>query len=230
MMSQKKISFRVPPGLWQRFSSQASDLFLNRAPFLNHMIKREVSELARDIGERRLSTAAKRYISAQLKRQGARSVNIEVEEATAKMLNAAVEKNNLVRDAFLCRLLIFLRSTDALLTHLEVPRKICSSIHTGTGVIGLEEMPTSPLEAMEAVRDDPLFYVRSWVEHNWQCGIYLVQLPQDVDWAACYMDDKDVPGTRAFKLEAQATAVLYEAFETKVFTGTRAGGSKGGAR
>lgn len=213
-MTLKKISFRVPPGLWDRFSRQAKDLFLNRAPFLNHMIKRELPELIQDLGERRMSTAAKRYVSGQLKREGAKSVNIEVEEATAQMLNEAVAAANLVRDAFFCRLLIFLRSTDALLEHLDVPKKIRSSISTESSVISLEEMPTSPLTAMEWVRDDPLFYVRNYVENKWHCGIYLVQLPRSIDWAACYMEDKNVPRTRAYKQEERATAELYEAFET----------------
>lgn len=213
-MVKKKISFRVPPGLWERFSRQATELFLNRAPFLDHMIRRELPELQKELGERRLSNAAKRYISGQLKRQGAKSVNIEVDERTANALNEAVRQSNLVRDAFLCRLLIFLRSTDALLELLNVPRQVRSTIHYQGGGIELEEMPTSPMGAMEAVRDDPLYYLRSYIEQNGASGLYLVQLPKKLDWAACFIEDKDVPGTRAFKLEERATAELYEIFET----------------
>ena len=141
-------------------------------------------------------------------------MNIEVEDATAIALNRAIEEGNLVRDAFLCRLLIFLRSTEALLNYLEVPHQVPATIHLDRRAIGLEAMPTSPLEAMEAVRDDPLYYVRNYVRENWDCGIYMVQLPRSLDWAACFIEDKDVPGTRAFKLEERATAELYEAFET----------------
>ena len=177
-MSQVKISFRVPPGLWQRFAEQAKDLFLNRAPFLDHMIQRELPELERDLGERKLSTAAKRHISGQLKRQGAKSVNIEIADSTAAELNRVMKERNLVRDAFLCRLLIFLRGSDTLLGYLDVPTRVKESIHFQNGVIGLEAMPTSPLRAMEAVRDDPMFYVRNYVEHNWKFGIYCVPLPR----------------------------------------------------
>lgn len=211
-MATQKISFRVPPGLWEKFAAQASELFLNRAPFLNYAIGREVPELVRDLGGRRLSVAAKRYISGQLKKQGPKSVNIEIEEATAAALNVAVRQGNLVRDAFLCRLLIFLRSTDTLLAHLEVPRDV-----RDRSAIGLEPMPSSPMKAMEVVRDDPLFYVRHHVEHNWNCGIYLVQLPRALDWASCFLEDKDVRGTRAFKEEQRISAELYDAMERDAF-------------
>ena len=111
-MALQKISFKVPPGLWESFSSQAGSLFLARAPFLNHMISIETKELEADLKERRLSLRAKRHISGRLKQQGAKSVNIEVEQATAIALNRVVQECNLVRDAFLCRLIIFLRGSD----------------------------------------------------------------------------------------------------------------------
>ncbi len=104
-----------------------------------------------------------------LKKQGASSVNIEVEKSTAETLNKIVRECNLVRDAFLCRLLIFLRSTDGLLKHLDVLLEADGR--------GLEKMPSSPMKAMEAVRDDPLFYIRHHVRTNWELGIYTVPLP-----------------------------------------------------
>lgn len=217
-MSLAKISFRVPPGLWQRFGEQAKDLFLNRAPFLDHMIQRELPELERDLGARRLSTSAKRHISGELKRQGAKSANIEINASTAVELNRVMGERNLVRDAFLCRLLIFLRGTDTLLDYLDVPKEVKGSIHFPSGVIGLEAMPTSPLRAMEAVRDDPLYYVRVYVEHHWKCGIYCVPLPRSLDWAACFLEDKDVPGTKAFKDDQRESAELYEALERDAFS------------
>lgn len=194
-MTKTAISFRVPEKLWDAFKTQTDELFLSRAPFLNYMVRRELNYLRDDLVGMKLSTRAKRHISGQLKRTGAKSVNIEVEPETAEALRAAVAEHNLVRDAFMCRLIIFLRSTDTLLKHLEVPRYATSR---GSGS-NLEEMPSSPLGAMEAVRDDPLFYVRSHVQEGWQCGVYRVQLPRSADWAACYLDDELVPGTRSHR-------------------------------
>ena len=68
-MGLQKISFKVPPGLWESFSAQAGSLFLSRAPFLNHMISIETRELAADLSGKRLSLRAKRHISGLLKRE-----------------------------------------------------------------------------------------------------------------------------------------------------------------
>ena len=210
-MGLQKISFKVPPGLWENFSKQAGSLFLARAPFLNHMISKEAKELAADLAGKRLSLRAKRHISGMLKQQGAKSVNIEVEESTAAALNKVIQEGNLVRDAFLCRMIIFLRGSDWLLDYLEVPRDV-----QGEG--GLEAMPSSPMKALEAVRDDPLYYIRNTVQKNWKCGIYAMRLPDSLDWAACYLEDSDAPGTKAFKKEKQEMAEAFELLEREAFS------------
>lgn len=204
-MAKHKISFKVPPRLWASFKAQTDSLFLARAPFLNHMIRRELPHLREDLKGLRLTLKAKRYISGELKRQGAKSQNIEVEPETVDMLHAAVDAHNLVRDAFMCRLIMLLRSTGALLDMLEVPR-----VATSRGLAGhLEEMPSSPLAAMEAVRDDPLFYVRNFVQTRWQCGVYRIDLDPAVSWAACYLDDELVPETSARrKLQREVDQIL----------------------
>lgn len=190
-MKKQAISFRVPPSLWEKFKAQTDALFLSRAPFLDYMVKRELVHLSDELGERRLSMRAKRHIAGELKRTGPVSINIEVSTETAAALRTAVKKHNLVRDAFMSRLILFLRSTDALLDHLDIPRY---ATDRGLKTL-LEEMPSSPLKAMEAVRDDPLFYIRSHLIETHDTGTYGVELRPELDWAACYLDDERVPGT-----------------------------------
>ena len=209
-MATRQISFKVPPGLWSGFKEQTDALFLARAPFLDHMIAREVHELRDDLVGCRLSLRAKRYISGKLKKQSAKSVNIDVDEATAAALNEAVREHNLVRDAFLCRMIIFLRSPDALLKYLEVPK---FAVSRGLGW-DLEQMPSSPIKAMEAVRDDALYYVRNHVRENWGCGIYKVELPAAYVWTACFLEDKDVPDTNAYRQDQKAMKAMAEAFDS----------------
>ncbi len=55
------------------------------------------------------------------------------------------------------------------------------------------------MRAMEAVRNDPLFYVRWHVQENFGQGIYRIELPRHLDWAACYLADEAVPGTSAHR-------------------------------
>lgn len=198
-MPKSSISFRVPPKLWSDFKEQTDKLFLSRAPFLDHMVANELPHLREDLQGVKLSSRTKRYIAGELKRRGPVSVNIEVRPSTAEALRNAIEKHNLVRDAFMCRLIIFLRCTKELRKLLELPSYASDRGLPG----GLEEMPISPLEAMEAVRDDPLFYIRAHVEHYEGAGVYSVLLPKALDWAACYLPDERVRNTGAFKKAAK---------------------------
>ncbi|HNB77165.1 MAG TPA: hypothetical protein PLX20_00075 [Rhodocyclaceae bacterium] len=204
-MTKTAISFKVPEKLWNSFKAQTDELFLSRAPFLDYMVQRELTHLREDLAGLKLSTRAKRRISGELKRAGAKSKNIEVDPKTADALRAAMTEHNLVRDAFMCRLIIFLRSTDALLNELEIPRHA-----TSKGIkTHLEDMPSSPLRAMEAVRDDPLFYIRNHLRERYGCGVYGVRLPEYLDWAACYLDDELVRGTRAHRRKQKEDKELF---------------------
>lgn len=209
-MPKTAISFKVPTQLWEAFKAQTDSLFLSRAPFLDYVVQRELVNLEVELEGLQQSTRAKRYIAGILKRQDLTSVNIEVQPATAEALREATTDHNIGRDAFMSRLIIFLRSTDALLRYLEVPLTVQ---RRGLGS-SLEDMPTSPLGAMAAVRDDPLFYVRAHVEDIYGCGIYRAPLPPSADWAACYLPDELVPNTpanrRRLKEEAEFLAIFSD--------------------
>lgn len=204
-MPKTSISFRVPDQLWIPFKAQTEELFLNMAPFLDYAIRGELPHLHEDLASLSLSTKVKRHISGQVKRTGATSKNIEVRPETAEALRAATSEHNLVRDAFMCRLIIFLRSTDSLLKYLEVPEY--ADDHGVTAI--LEGMPTSPMRSLAAVRDDPLYYVRHHLQELHGCGIYQVALPRSMDWAACYLDDELVKGTRAHKKKQKEEEELF---------------------
>jgi hypothetical protein len=192
-MPRTTISFNVPPKLWQAFKKQTDDLFLSRAAFLDYMVSRELRELRSELRGLKLSRRAKLHISGAMKKQGPVSVNMGLRRETAEALREATYEHNLVRDAFLSRLILFLRSTDSFLDLILIPR-----IATSEGInMGLEEMPASPMKAMEAIRGDPLFYIRAHVEHSYKVGIYRMSLPRRLDWAACYLPDEDIPGTAA---------------------------------
>lgn len=204
-MPKTAISFNVPPKLWEAFKSQTDELFLSRAPFLDYMVSRELQHLRFELKGLKNSLRAKRHIAGAMKRQGPVSVNIEVKPETAEALREATHEHNLVRDAFMSRLIVFLRSTDAFLKLIEMPR-----VATSRGIdTHLEEMPSSPLKAMEAVRDDPLFYIRAHVEDGYKVGIYRMPLPRRLDWAACYLADEDVPGTAAHRKQKKLDDEMF---------------------
>lgn len=194
-MPKSAISFNVPPPLWKAFKAQTDELFLSRAPFLDYMVRRELRHLRSDLKGLKLSLRARRHIAGAMKKQGPVSVNIEVEPETAEALREATREHNLVRDAFMSRLIIFLRGTDSFLKRIRVPL-----LATDRGIgMSLDGMPSSPLMAMEALRDDPLYYIRAHLEGNGDCGIYRLRLPRQLDWAACYLADEEIPGTAAYR-------------------------------
>lgn len=193
-MDTTKITAKVYEPLWINFTKEAASLFLTRDPFLNHIIRVETPRLAEEMGNLKSSAKAKRYIAGRLKSMGKkgrpRQVSIVVEKGTALALNKVVLEGNIVRDAFINRLLMLLRSTDAFLNHFELPLDVSDPTLEGIG-----PTPTSPFRAMEQVRDDPLIYLREAVKETAEVGLHLLPMPSALHGFSCYMPDEMVPGT-----------------------------------
>jgi hypothetical protein len=204
----KKITFRVPPTLWASFTLQTQKLFINRGPFLDHMLSIELPYVTKDLGDYKMTAKARRYISGLLKKKDPTIVNVEIQDSTAQLLNDIVEKHSLLRDALLCRLIIFVRSSDALLKYLEVPRDVTSF---GARV---ESLSTSPMKAIEQIYSDPLFYVRSHLNSpSNNCGVYNCTLMNGLEWASCYLDNENVPNTKEYKQRQKELEELSKEFD-----------------
>lgn len=191
MSELTKITVKIVERLYVDFDRQADSLYLKRDAFLDHMIATELSYITQDMSGKRLSPAARRYISGELKRMGTRKVNVQIRKKTAEDLNKVVESTNIVRDAFINRLIFFLRSRAGLLEHLDLPYGITGSAFQAH----VEAMPTSPLGAVEAIYADPLYYLRIAIEERHDTGLYLVDLGDKLNGFSCYLDDAQVPGT-----------------------------------
>jgi len=206
-MSQTKITVKIYEPLLRDFDRQIDKLFIKRDAFLNAMIQEEVRHLANDMEGKRLTTTTKRYIAGELKRLGTTQVNVVVDKSTADALNAVVETSNMVRDAFMNRLIMLLRSSSQLLGYLELPEFINGSNFESY----VEPMPTSPMKAMEAVHADPLFYLRVACEERFKTGLYLLDLPQKLAGFSCYLEESRVPGTQAYEqMQKDVQAMLDE--------------------
>ena len=71
------------------------------------------------------------------------------------------------------------------------------------------------------MRDDPLYYLRTFAEDELRSGLYLLPLPEALDGFSCYLDDDAVPGTKAHeKAQADLEAAL-ESFETDALRHSR---------
>lgn len=212
-MSQTKITVKIYEPLLRDFDRQIDRLFIKRDAFLNAMIQEEVQHLATDMKGKRLTSSAKRYISGQLKRMGTKQINVVVDKETADSLNAVVESSNMVRDAFMNRLIMLLRSSGPLLSYLQLPEFITGSNFDSY----VEPMPTSPMRAMEEVHADPLFYIRAACEDRFKTGLYLLDLPTKLAGFTCYIEDSSVPGSASNdQMQKDVQAMLDELIDLEV--------------
>lgn len=217
-MSETKMTVKVYRPLLQSFSRQVRGLHMMESAFLNSMIRQETPHLAEELAGKRMSSAARTYVARTLKRMGTRQINIVVDRETADALNKTVEDSNMVRDAFINRLIMFLRSSDFLLKYLELPEFVTGSAFKSI----VEPMQTSPLRALEAIHADPLYYLRVAVEERHETGLYLLDMPPQLVGFSCHLDDARVPGTERYEeaqREVEEMLRGLDDFEGVVFAG-----------
>jgi len=190
-----KLTARFYGPMFEAFDQQMASALLRRDAFLDKVITIEVSNLRADLQGIRLSDKAHRYISQTLVNMGGRQLkqtSLSVRRTTAEALREVVKDHNLVRDAFLNLLITLLRSSDEILNHLDLPQRVGA-------VRGTEDMPTSPLRAIEEAQADPLYYLRVGCEERHGCGLYRHILPKELHAFSCYLPDDQVPGTQAYQ-------------------------------
>lgn len=191
-----KITARLYEPMYKDFDRQLSAALLRRDAFLDRMVRVEIPHLREDLVGKRLSPEAHRFIAGKLKSLGNKSdpelkqISIAVADTTAKALRAATVKHNLVRDAFLNRLIALLRASDKLLDLLALPKTVGNDWRDGS-----EPMPTSPLKAIEATEWDPLYYLRNACHQRHGCGLYALDFPDGLIGLSCFLDDDRIPGT-----------------------------------
>ena len=157
---------------------------------------------------KKLSKNAKKYIAGELKRMGKdrlETVNIVVDKDVADALNKIVESSNLVRDAFINRLILLLRSSDEFLNLMELPTSLTASEFDAA-----EYMPCSPLKTIESVMSNPLYYLRIASEERFGKGLYELELPSALMGFSCYIEDDLVPGTVAYKEQLKNSEALLK--------------------
>jgi len=215
-VNNTKVTVRVYDKLMDSFNRQADELYLKRDAFLNHIIRRETPLLAADLKGKRLSPPARKHIARSLKRLGTTTVNLVVEKATAEALNKVVEETNMVRDAFINRLIVFLRSSTYLMKFLDLPEFITRSGFKS----GIEHMPTSPMKAIEAVHGDPFYYLRTAIQQRYETGLYLIHFSPKLVGFECYLEDEYVPGTPSYEEEQKKADEVFrelDSFESDAF-------------
>ena len=189
-MKQTKITVKVYEPLLKSFNKKLETCFIKRDAFLNHMIKSEVRNLASDTKGLQLSNPARRYISGELKRLGTKTINVVVDKDTAETLNLTIKETNMVRDAFINRLILFLNASETFLERRGIATQINDRSLSNT-----ESISTSPLQGIMSIVHDPFFYLRTDLEENHEERLYTFELPKELVAMSCYINDANVPGT-----------------------------------
>lgn len=209
-----KLTAKLFAPMYADFDRQLSGALLRRDAFLDRMIWQEIPHVREDLKGKRLSNEANRYISHSLKGLGGkkspplRQVSIAVRHETAEAFRSLVEEHNLVRDAFLNRLIALLRSSDKFLKALNLPMRVGWGRRDGT-----EDMPTSPLRAIEETLWDPLYYLRAACHSQYGCGLHLLEFPVEFMGLYCYLDADQVPGTSVYKERESENKLLWAALD-----------------
>jgi hypothetical protein len=190
-----KITVKIYEPLLIAFDRQLKSLFIKRDEFLNHVIKVEIPLLAKEMNDLRQSGEARRYIAGKLKKMGTRTVNVVVEKATALALNEIVESANMVRDAFVNRLILLLAANEPLIAYLNLPDFLHEEAYQR---LIPRPIRTSPLPAIASILEDPLYYLRLAAEERLESGLYRMELPDVYDGFSCYLPDENVPGTAEY--------------------------------
>lgn len=194
-----KLTAKIFAPMYAAFDKQLSEALLRRDAFLDRMICVETPHLREDLEGLKLSPAGYKHISSSLKKLGGkkapplRQVSISVRYETAEALRAVVEETNIVRDAFLNRLIALLRSSDNFLKALDLPTRM-----KPIPGFGIEDMATSPLKVIEETQWDPFYYLRTACLARHGCGLYALPFPMEYVALSCYLPDDEVPETAAF--------------------------------
>jgi hypothetical protein len=220
-----KLTVKLFEPMYVDFDRQLSNALLRRDAFLDRMIAHEIPYLHEDLQGKSLSNEANRYISHCLKGLGGKktlplkTVSISVRHETAESLRSVVREHNLVRDAFLNRLIALLRSSENLLDALGLPSRI-----RWNRIDNTEDPTISPLRNIADTLNDPLFYLRAACEKQYGCGLYLLEFPVELMGFSCYLDDDRVPGTTSYSERIKETSILFgelDSFESNL-TSTKA--------
>lgn len=224
-----KISAAFYTPMFVSFERQLEEAFIKRDAFLDHVITNEIQHMRSDLKGKRNSIKAKRHIASELRKVGggdARTpVSIKVRRSTAQALRELESTHELVRDALLNRMIMMLRASDKVLSVLELPSRISALTREGH-----DDLPVGPIRALVETVADPFYYMRAACEAEHGCGLYALQLPEQLSGLSCYLPDNSVPGTSANKRLARDTDRMLEelaSFESALSAPT---GKKKGAR
>lgn len=219
-MSSTKITLKVEERILRSFNEMLEQCHMKRDGFLHHAIKTEIPFLEEDLKGLCLSHDARQYISAQLRKMKLVTINVVVDKDTANKLRHVMKAHNIIRDAFINRLILFLICPESLQEELELQRVLRNEMEretpSGRTIYELPSVSISPLEAIKDTVSDPLHYIREFFSAQERDPIYRTMIHQNLIGFSCYLPDEDIPGTAENAImQRRGTRLLKTLFESK---------------
>lgn len=187
-MARSKITVKVFALLLKDFDARLRALHIKRDAFLEHVISKELPYLEKDLEGKCLPPKVRQYIARKLKRMGTVQINLLIDKATAERLNEIVSRTNISRDAFINRIIFFLRASDNLLQHFGLPSTADDAMFAGL----ISPLPLGYLDAISLAHRDPLLLLRLAIKKRFEIGLNLLDLPEAFVAFACYLDESVV--------------------------------------
>lgn len=198
-----KISFTHYGKLWDQLNLKIESLFLRRDQFLDHIISTQLADLRTQMRGKVLSEAGREYIRRKVEETARKfalperptTMSLVLRQSTIDLMNKLCEEHNIVRDALLNRIALFLLSPDAFLKReLDIESRLSIG-----GTSGDSSLPASPLEALKEVMSTSMYFLTcEIVDGDLGTGIYDVMLSEAFHGFECYLPEEQVPGTDAY--------------------------------
>ncbi len=195
-METTKITAKVDEKLLIEFNNKLESCFIKRDAFLNHVINIEIDCLEKEMKGLKQTSAARQYISGKLKKRRTKTINIVMNKKTVEKLNLIIKKSNMVRDAFINRIILFLSASDDVLKFLDLPQRLNEVPNNFAFDMDIN---TSILSGFKSMMDDPFLYLRHSIKLQFDIEIYRHVLPEQLHGMSCYLDNSCIPHTREYK-------------------------------
>lgn len=148
--------------LFSLFSNKLDGCFIKRDAFLNHVISVELDNLKKGLKGRKNSVHAKKHIASNLSELGTKTINVVVDKQVAKDLNSIVKEHNLVRDAFINRLLLLLSFPDNIISYMFDVRlvQVVERFNPEHNYVDMDPPPRTFIDALEFIQSSPNRYIQ----------------------------------------------------------------------
>lgn len=190
----KRITVRMPDAIIEALDNRCQAIFIKRDKLIASVVSTELNYLEKALDGKRQSLAAKKYISRTWLQSNVSNLNLFVEKSTRDRLKRICDDTNLVRDAFIGRVLFYLLAHDNAINMALSGNKPYPFNY---------DQPIAPLRAIEHILTDPFAGLHVVFNERGE-SLYLSSHPPTYrinnlppwDAFACYLDDCDVPGTK----------------------------------